>query len=180
MYGLVNRSMKEYITLHFGDGVWEKVKETAGIETDTYISNRGYDDQETYAIVGALSQHVGLTPTEILEEFGVHWILHTGRKGYSELFEAGGENLQEFLENLPNFHTRISFILPKLSPPKFRVLEKGPGYIRLYYNSHRDGLQPFVVGLLRGLGEMYNTTLTIQHTLKRADGAKHDEFTIQW
>ena len=76
MYGLVNRSMKEYITLHFGDGVWEKVKETAGIETDTYISNRGYDDQETYAIVGALSQHVGLTPTEMVlkeawEEAGV-------------------------------------------------------------------------------------------------------------
>jgi hypothetical protein len=56
----------------------------------------------------------------------------------------------------------------------FRVVDVDNVTMKLEYFSTRQGLAPMVVGLLKGLGIRFNTTIDIVH----ARSGDHDEFTI--
>lgn len=118
MYGMVNQAVEDMVCEVHGTEVWEQIKAKAGVDVDVFISNESYPDDYTYRLVAAASE-LGNTPAEdILFAFGEHWVLRTATEGYGELMKAGGNNLGEFLINLPNFHTRVAMIYPKLSPPQ--------------------------------------------------------------
>ena len=180
MYGMVNKALEDMITIRFGEDVWEEVKQAAGVDIDMFLSNESYPDNVTYQLVGAASAALGKPAPELLEAFGVHWVLNTAREGYGDLMDAGGKTLDEFLINLPNFHTRVTLIFPYLQPPRFTCTDITKDQLRLHYYSSRAGLAPFVVGLLKGLGEMFATPVQIRHVAAKGDGADHDEFLVAW
>ena len=93
--------------------------------------------------------------------------------------DAGGADFFEFMENLPNFHTRVAMIFPNLQPPRFEVLSKTDDSLRLGYFSHREGLAPFVVGLISGLGKRFDQRLEINHVVQRSEASDHDEFEVK-
>lgn len=180
MYGLVNQAIEEMVVLGHGHATWEEIKRTAGVEIELFVSSEGYPDEITYRLVGAACRVLGANADEILDAFGRHWLLHTGRVGYGSMLDAGGRSFGEFLRNLPDFHTRVSLIFPHLEPPRFAVTEIGEGTARLSYFSHREGLAALVLGILRGLGEKFDTEIGIVHDVVRANGADHDEFVVTW
>jgi hypothetical protein len=180
MYGLVNKAIEELVTEKFGIETWQKIKEKAAVTEGTFISNESYPDATTYQLVGAATEVTGLSAEQILHAFGEHWVLQTAKKSYGPLLKAGGRDLPSFLKNLPNFHARIMLMYPNLKPPHFEVSDMHQDSIVLHYRSDRPGLSHFVIGLLRGLGKLFQTELTIEHTEKKADGADHDQFKISW
>jgi hypothetical protein len=180
MYGLVNKAVEEMVCMHHGEPVWKRIKERAGIDVDVFISNEGYPDDVTYRLVAAASAELALPAEEVLEAFGAHWVLHTAREAYGGLLQAAGRTLPEFLANLPDFHTRVQMIFPKLQPPRFRCTDVTAGSLRLHYYTHRAGLAPFVIGLLKGLGTMYSTPVGVRVVAARDEGADHDEFEVAW
>jgi len=180
MYGMVNQAIEQMVCEIHGEEAWEKIKEMARIDVDVFISNEGYPDDYTYRLVAAASE-VSKTPAEvILEAFGEHWILRTAMEGYGDLMKAGGSNLKDFLVNLPNFHTRVVMIYPKLQPPSFKVSDVTENSLLLHYHTHREGLAHFVIGLMKGLGKMFEQPTTIVQKEIRADGADHDVFAVTW
>lgn len=180
MYGLVNKSVQELLILRFGEEMWAKVKAKAGIDLEVFISNEAYPDEITYRLVGAASALTGLSADDILFEFGEHWILDTSRKGYGALMDAGGKTFPEFLKNLPSFHTRVAMIFPSLRPPEFKVTDPKPNSVQLHYYSERVGLIPFVRGLLSGLGRQFGTPCRTSMLARKAEGADHDIFLVEW
>lgn len=94
--------------------------------------------------------------------------------------EAGGNNLKEFLINLPNFHNRIMLIYPNLTPPEFRVSHLTDNSIHVHYFSQRQGLKEFVRGLLQGLCKLYQTAVAVELLQCRDDGADHEIFKVAW
>ena len=180
MYGLVNKAMEELIVGRYGPERWELIKQRAEVDADVFISNQSYPDDVTYRLVSAASETLDLPAPRILQEFGEHWVLHTGRQGYGNLLTAGGRSLAEFLHNLPDFHTRVAMIFPDLQPPHFTVTEVAPGRLRLQYRTHRAGLAPFVIGLLYGLGELFHMPVEVAQTVQRGPGTQCDEFVITW
>jgi hypothetical protein len=180
MYGMVNNAVQELITERFGEATWQKVKARAGCDVDVFISNEGYDDKLTYDLVAAASAELGLTPDQVLEAFGEHWILHTGRKGYGPLLAQTGRTLPEFLTNLPAFHARVSLILPNLKPPRFEVSDVTEQSLHLHYHTFRPGLTAFMIGLLKGLGSMLHTPVTVEPVSTRSQGHDHDTFLVKW
>ena len=180
MYGMVNKAVEDMVTTRFGEDTWEKIRTRAGIDVEVFISNEAYPDDVTYRLVGAASEELNLKPEEVLEEFGVHWILHTAREGYGDLLAAAGANLPEFLLNLPAFHTRVVLMYPKLTPHEFKVTDLCDTSLHLHYYSHRTGLKPFVIGLVKGLGTMFTVPVTISIQACREEGADHDEFLVGW
>ncbi len=156
------------------------MKAKAGLDLEIFISNEAYPDDITYRLVGSASAVTGMTPEAILMAFGEHWVLHTSRQGYGALMDAGGRSLPEFLENLPNFHTRVAMIFPKLRPPEFRTSHRTDTSIRLHYLTERQGLTPFVVGLLSGLGKKFDTPIRTSLIERKAEGADHDVFLVEW
>lgn len=177
---MVNKAVEELVVTQFGEEKWQLIKAKAGIEDDVFISNESYPDKITYDLVGAASHVLGLSPNQILEAFGEWWILKTGREGYGELLKAGGKNVGEFLQNLPNFHARVAMIYPNLKPPQFNVIPTSDRSVHLHYITHRPGLTQFMVGLLKGIGKLFDTTVEVEILRSRADGAAHDEFLVKW
>jgi len=166
--------------MHHGEATWEQIKGKAGVDVEVFISNEGYSDEITYNLVAAASDVLQTPAEEILHGFGEHWVLHTAQEGYGGLMQAAGKTLPEFLRNLPNFHSRVSMIFPKLQPPRFQCSDITDRSLKLHYFSHRQGLAPFVVGLMHGLGKMFKTPVTVRLADAREQGADHDVFEVTW
>ena len=180
MYGIVNKAIQDLVTENFGADKWELIKEKSGVDVDYFLSNEPYDDDITYQLAGATSEIIGITVGQVLNAFGEWWILRTGKEKYGGLMEAGGNNLKEFLVNLPQFHNRIMLMYPKLTPPEFKVSDIENNSIHVHYFSKREGLQEFVRGLLSGLGMMYGVETSIDLMQTRDEGNSHEIFKVSW
>lgn len=180
MYGMVNKAVEDLVVSNFGMEKWLAIKEKAGVDVDIFLSNESYPDKLTYDLVGAASEVLGLAASDVLIAFGEHWVLNTARQGYGSMLEANGRTLSEFLINLPSFHTRVAMIFPDLQPPRFNCSEVTENSLLLHYHSHRPGLTDFVIGLLQGLGKMFDTPVVIEVIQRKADGTDHDQFRVTW
>ena len=180
MYGLVNKAVQDLVCSRFGEETWQAIKRKANVDDAMFVSMEAYPDPITYSLVGAASEVLGMSPDDILKAFGEHWILYTAREGYGDILQMGGTSLVSFLQNLDNLHVRVGMSFPELRPPEFRCSDIEPGSLLLHYYSSREWLGAMVVGLLHGLGKMFNTELSVEHSAKRSEGADHDEFRIRW
>jgi hypothetical protein len=180
MYGIVNKAIGDLVIANFGEDKWDAIKSRSGVDIDFFISNEPYDDDVTYKLAGAVSEEMNMTVGNVLMAFGEWWVLKTSLEKYGGLMKAGGQNLQEFLINLPLFHNRIMMMYPKLTPPEFKVSDVTGNSVCVHYFSARKGLQEFVRGLLSGLSKMYHTDTTIELLQSRDDGKSHEIFKVSW
>lgn len=180
MYGIVNKAIEDLVKENYGEEKWEIIKERSGVDVDFFISNEPYDDDITYKLSSAVAEEMQIPLGDVLSAFGEWWILRTGKEKYGGLMEAGGDNLKEFLINLPMFHNRIMLIYPQLTPPEFKVSHITENSIQVHYFSERLGLKDFVHGLLVGLGKMYSTPVQITLIESRESGASHEVFKVSW
>jgi len=180
MYGMVNNAVEQLIIAEHGEACWDRVRSLAGVEDEVFVSNQSYPDKITYDLMMAASQVLEVPAENILIRFGEWWVLKTAQEGYGALIKATGTNLKDFLLNMPNFHTRVKMMLPDLSPPSFTCFEKSDTSVELHYMSKREGLAPFVKGLLSGLAQMFNTTAEVEHVAQKTCGDDHDIFLVKW
>lgn len=180
MYGIVNKAIEDLVKQNFGEEKWEIIKKRSGVEVDFFLSNEPYDDAITYQLAGAVAAEMQMTVGKVLEAFGEWWILKTGKEKYGGLMQAGGNNLKEFMLNLPQFHNRIMLMYPKLTPPEFKISAIETNSLQVHYFSKREGLQEFVRGLLSGLGKMYETPVEITLLQSRDEGKSHEIFKVSW
>jgi hypothetical protein len=180
MYGIVNKAIEDLVMDKFGPSMWERVKSRSGVDIDFFISNEPYDDALTFTLAHAVAEETGMGIKAVLEAFGEWWVLKTGQEKYGGLMKAGGDNLKDFLMNLPQFHNRIILIYPKLTPPEFRISDVEERSLFVHYFSKREGLQDFVRGLLAGLGKLFETPVNIILLESRNDGNDHEVFKVEW
>ncbi|EKT3956367.1 heme NO-binding domain-containing protein [Flavobacterium psychrophilum] len=180
MYGIVNKAIEDLVIANFGEAKWNAIKDRTGIDIDFFISNEPYDDEITFKLALAVSQEMNMTINQVLITFGEWWVIKTISEKYPGLMNSGGNNLRDFLVNLPNFHNRVMLIYPKLTPPEFKISNITENGLNLHYFSKRQGLQEFVRGLIQGLGKMFNTQVTIALIQTRNQGSTHEIFKINW
>ncbi len=180
MYGLVNQAVEDLVVSNYGESQWQAIKNKAGVRTEVFISNEGYPDEITYRLVNAATEVLGASARDILIAFGEHWVLKTASHSYGAMLRSGGQSLQEFLIHLPNLHTRVQMIYPNLQPPRFEWSHIEEHSMRLHYFTHRPGLTDFVVGVIQGLGKLYQTPATAILLEAKSEGADHDVFEVSW
>ena len=180
MYGLVNKAIEDLVCARFGEESWEAIRRKADIDIEVFVCMDAYPDDVTYKLVGAASEVLGLSMEELLETFGEYWVSYTGRVGYGEMLKMAGDSLPAFLENLDNLHAHVGLVFPHLKPPTFRCEDIREHSLRLHYYSDRAGLAPMVVGLLKGLGKMFNTETNVTHVSSRDNGHDHDVFLVKF
>ena len=178
MYGIVNQAIQGLITDKFGIDKWNEIKERSSVNVDYFISNEPYNDSLTYDIVGVASEVLKIDATIILEEFGFYWATVIGMEKYGDLMKSGGKNFTHFVLNLPNFHSRVMLIFPNLAPPEFSVEQVNEQLLILHYYSHRDGLSHFVLGIIKGIGQIYNTEIETKIILSEKNEFQHDIIEI--
>ena len=180
MYGLVNKAVEDLVTTRFGSAIWQQIKQHAQITDEVFLCMDSYPDDITYQLVSAASAVLDLPEAEILAAFGEYWTLYTAQEGYGDLIQISGSTLPEFLRNLDEMHARVGLLFPQLQPPSFHCTDQTDQGLRLHYYSQRQGLASMVGGLLKGLGERFQTPIQIQMVADRSAGADHDEFLIQF
>lgn len=170
MYGLVNKAVEDLVCSRYGEETWTRIQAQAGVDEVGFVSMAAYPDEITYKLVGAASEVLGTPVPALLEAFGEHWILYTARAGYGELMAMFGRSLREFVANLDNMHARVGLSFPQLAPPSFVVRDAGPRTLEVEYHSHREGLAPMVVGLLKGLARSFAEEVAVEHVHGRDRG----------
>lgn len=176
MYGLVNKAVHGIVVAEKGEAAWAEVLERSGAPS-MFLSMEAYPDGITYDLVGAASAVLDQPAEQLLRKLGRYWVTYTAREGYGSMLDMWGADLRTFLENLDLMHARVKSTMPQLEPPMFETSPEPDGRLRLTYRTRREGLAPMVVGLLEGLAERFETTLSIEHAVARAD-AGHDEFLL--
>ena len=161
MYGMIHKSVRDMVVMKFGEECWQKICSEAGVSDEHFLSMESYPDEVVYDIVGAATKILELTPEQVLDAFGEHFVTVTLNKNYQNMLKTYGKNSFELLENLNHLHTTIKTTFSDYKPPMFSVEHVADDKIDLTYQSIRSGLTPFVHGLLRGMAEFYGESLTI-------------------
>lgn len=181
MYGLVNKAIEQMVCRTHGISIWEQIKAEAGVDVAGFVSNEPYPDEVTYRLVAAASTTLDAPAEEILKAFGEHWVLHTALESYGPMMRATGKNLRDFLLRLPHLHTRVELIYPELQPPQFACHEIGETELDLHYWTTRPpGLEPFVEGLIHGLGKMFDTPVCVELRQQRDEQNDYSVFNVSW
>ncbi len=181
MYGLVNKAIEQMVCRDHGVATWHEIRARAGVLTEAFISTQGYPDDVTYRLVAAASAVLDAPAEQILLGFGEFWVLETALKSYGSMMRAGGRNVREFLIKLPQLHDRVTMVYPELSPPRFTCSDVTDTSLRLHYSTARPaGLEPFVVGLIHGIGRMFSQPVEVRMTEDRNAGAAHSVFDVRW
>lgn len=180
MYGIINKTIQDLITNHFGEEKWNEILLSSGIKEEYFISNQTYDDEVTYKLAIASAEKLNLSTDEILETLGQWWILKTTQEKYKGLMDSGGKTLKDFLTNLPQFHNRIMLIYTKITPPEFKITDISEKNLNLHYFSKREGLHFFVKGLIQGLAIYYDTPIEIKITQNASNIDNHTIFNVKW
>lgn len=161
MYGLINSALKSMVTESFGEAKWQAVLQASGVPEDSFLTMRSYDDDISYQLVAASAEVLETPAADCLEMFGRYWVLEVATKTYANLMDSSGTSLLEFLENLNALHDRITSVFLDYAPPEFRIVHGEDGVHQIHYISQRDGLTPFVDGLLCGLAQHFDQELTV-------------------
>lgn len=181
MYGLVNRAIEGMVRDGHGDAVWNRIRARAGVKIEAFISNEPYPDDVTYRLVAAASEELAMPAEEVLKGFGEYWVLRTAAEAYGPMMRAGGRTLRDFLLYLPRFHAHVETVFPELRPPEFACDNVGDCSLDLRYYSPRPvGLEPFVEGLVLGLGKMFGTPVQVRLVRQRDDDCDHSVFHVAW
>ncbi len=180
MYGLINVAIRDMVLAQFGDETWTSIVQKSGVGEDAFVRMDQHDDAVTYGLVGAASEVLDLSASEVLQAFGAYWTTFTAEEGYGPLLTAAGETLPEFLQNLDAMHTRVGTMYPDFKPPSFECTDVTDSGLNLHYRSSRDGLDDLVIGLLKGLGQRFKVNVTVEQTAAKASGDDHSVFHVQW
>lgn len=178
MYGLLNRAIQDLVETRMGKDAWTRIAEQVSPDEFQFIAMKKYPDELTYDLIAAVSQESGLTPHEVMDAFGEHWIRYTGHIGHGDMMAVMGNDTVTFLRNLDAMHVRITSLFPELEPPKFVVRDLGDNTYEMEYHSHRPGLWPVVVGMVRGVSQMFRQNVRIRLTAAKTEPVGYDRFEL--
>jgi hypothetical protein len=161
MYGLIHIALNDMIVAHHDDATWQQILVQAEIGDNAFIRMRGYDDSITDALIGATAKVLDTPVDACLEAFGEYWLQKFLPQSYEILLKAVGNDLFTFLESLDALHDHISTTFVSYVPPSFGVERHSETTATLHYISSRQGLVPFVIGIIRGMQDRFNVDITI-------------------
>lgn len=184
MYGMVNSGIRNMVSEQFGQEAWHGIIARVPGCPSEFGALENYDDRLTYDLVAAACEELGVEAERFLHHLGEYWIPYVSRAGYAVLMERGGRSLPEFLKGLDGMHSRLALTYSSRDEgrrwPSFRVSDVGDASLRLHYYSERQGLQPFVVGLVHGLAKKFGTTVEVELIEGREMHPDHDIFLVRY
>lgn len=156
MYGMVNKFISTTVIKRYGQSAWDQINDQLDDSAESFIEMQPYGDDVTFGIVGAAIGHLNVDLAVFLREMGEDWVEETAKGSYQSMYSLVSGGAFEFLSNLNNMHQVISAQLTELIPPSFLCKKLENNVVEVQYFSSRDGLEPFVEGLLAGVCKYFN------------------------
>lgn len=163
MYGLINIGLLRFVEEQYGIDALNACTESTSMTEPSLCPMTSYDDATTYGIVGDACRFTGTDPNEFLRLFGRYWVLNVAARRYAYLLNMSGPTFIDCLDGLDLMHERIATQYRNLQQPSFKLRSTDdPKEYILEYRSSRSGMRSFVIGLLEGLSEYYETPCEVQ------------------
>jgi hypothetical protein len=70
--------------------------------------------------------------------------------------------------------------MPELAPPQFECINEQENSIDLIYRSHRIGMVPMLMGLIKGLGKRFGKEVVIQQIENNTSESSAVIFHLIW
>ena len=156
MYGMIHRAARQMIRDSNDAEAWVRVLNATGLEDDAFISAQVYSDEVTFNLIGAISNELGTPVPDLLVQFGRYWVAFAASSPYSQILSLAGDDIATFIGNLDRTHASVKASMPGAVLPSFLLVRADERSLQVAYRSPRQGLEPFVLGLLQGLLEHFN------------------------
>ena len=181
MYGMVNEAIRTMILKVGGQEKWNEIAKEVGVDAlHGFNTFEQYDDKVTLDLVTNTSKILEIEPTKLLEKFGIFWVEYAKESEYSSILSTAASDPIELLENLDSLHKRLELAFDNLNAPSFWVEDIKDHELKLFYSSQRDmPLEYFVLGLVKGIFFMFDSTCEIQITTPKKEGVVEFKVTFQ-
>jgi len=121
----------------FGDDAVDEVLSKADLENDGAFTAVGnYPCSELVKIVGAFSEHSGVSGEELQRMFG-HWIMDHFSENYSEFFEGKTDSFSLLEAVDGEIHVEVKKLYPEAELPVFATERLSEEQLKLTYSSPR-------------------------------------------
>jgi hypothetical protein len=170
MYGMVNEGIRSFIIKNYGEGKWREIATHANLKDQDFILLQIYSDKLTYDLVGSICHVLEITSDQALEAYGRYWISFAAGSGYENLLLMFGGDFRSCLHNLNHMHEHMGSFMTGIIAPSFHVVEESETEIKVDYFSKREGLHPFVLGLLYGLLDRYEQQGKVEYLGPSGEG----------
>jgi hypothetical protein len=179
MLGMVNHALQEMVEQRLGEDAWQEIRREAGSDDEVFIIMKQYPDELTYRLAASVAARMGVPLPDALRAFGHHWMSYAERQPWGKVLHSMASNVRELLPALDALHARIAMAFPGVRMPRFRTEPDPDGTgVLVHYMSDREGLAPFVHGVLEGIGAMFGEMIEVSPVALRSDGADHDVFRV--
>ena len=174
MKGIIFKILEATVTEHFGDEVWDKTLENAGL-AGAYTSLGNYDDAEVVALLNELPSTTGNALSERLRWFGRHSIPSL-QQSFPQFFE--GHDLRSILPTLNHvIHPEVRKLYPGANPPVFELDEQQN--VHLIYRSERK-LCHLAEGFILGTADALKEEVSVRQTTCMLHGDDHCDIELSW
>ena len=180
MYGMVNKFISTTVINRYSEQDWKDINQSLEDYESSFIEMQPYSDDVTFNLVGACVTHLNVDAATFLRQMGEDWVKETSKGSYRAMYALVSGGAFEFLSNLNNMHQVISAQLKELVPPSFLCQKNDDGSITIHYYSTRDGLEPFVEGLLLGVCNYFNEPATITFVEAKTADTPFSTFRINF
>lgn len=161
MFGMVNNAFRAYVIETEGHAAWQDIVDRAALRADEFSAMAPYDDAVTLSIIGSMAEQSGRTVDDVLRDVGRYWVTFAKTTSFANLLAMIGRDFATVIASLDQMHARIQTSLPTLRPPAFSCRECDDGLVEVTYVSAREGLFPFVLGILEGLSAEFGQEIEV-------------------
>ena len=170
MKGIIFNVLEKIVGEQYGEATWDKLIESAGV-SGAYTALGSYPDEELFALVGAASKALSLTPDEIVRWFGTNAIAHLA-KAYPHFFTPHKDTRSFVLTLNDIIHPEVRKLYPGASVPDFSYHPLGDGRLGVEYSSPKK-LCSLAEGLTLGAAKYFGQSATVEQPrcMKRGDSS---------
>ncbi|KAK3803114.1 hypothetical protein RRG08_028034 [Elysia crispata] len=106
--------------MKFGNEAWDVILKKSQLdEHDSFLMFTRYDDTQTFSLVGAVSDTLGVPVEAVLEIFGEFFFDYCLRHGYDKMLRTLGSDIKSFIQNLDSLHSLLALSYKGISAPSF-------------------------------------------------------------
>lgn len=178
MYGIINKAIKEFVVIHYGEKNWKAMQLKECCPPGFLSTEQPYNEILILECAKCISEIKNENSSSVLERLG-QFVICATHKNYTTFMDSRGDNLKDYLINLPEFHNRISLIYPELKAPEFSISTITPNSLQLHYNCLSEDFSPFIKGYIKGITIIFNesvATIPVPNTSTRLQSI----FNIKW
>lgn len=162
MDALLLRSLQSYVIDTFGLACWQQVCRSSGLAIETFEPMLRYEQGTADRLALVAAEVLGRPVDTIWEDVGTYLVTSPEREGVRRLLRFGGTNFADFLHSLEELPGRARLAMPHLRAPEMSLQETGPDRFELRCQSHLQGLQRVLVGLLTAMADDYGALCLIE------------------